>query len=314
MATTTSQKYYWIKLKTDFFGMEAMDFLLSQKNGSQYVVLYQMLCLMTANNDGRLCSRIGDILLKFDVDKIVRETKYFDYDTVVIALELFKKLGMIYEEEDGIIRISDIDDMVGSETEYAQKKREYRARKALEVKEPKELLPEIMSEKDEDDVEDISVDSEKTMSETMSETNSKTMSETFSDKRLDIRDIDIKKENIKRKKESEIEIFENEFESLWAIYPNKKGKPKALKAYIIARKNGTTYEQVKKGIEDYIRENELRGNKDPAYIKHGSTWFNQNCWNDEYNMTVPCNNQPYPNSSPPPPSPKTEFKLDVFRV
>ena len=30
---------------------------MGQKNGASYVVLYQMLCLMTINTDGRLCGR-----------------------------------------------------------------------------------------------------------------------------------------------------------------------------------------------------------------------------------------------------------------
>ena len=46
------KRYYWIKLKIDFFNSDDMDFLLSQKDGCKYIVLYQMLCLQTANNNG----------------------------------------------------------------------------------------------------------------------------------------------------------------------------------------------------------------------------------------------------------------------
>ena len=48
-----SKKFYWIKLKTDFFNLDEIDFLLSQKNGCEYVVLYQMLCLQVANTSGK---------------------------------------------------------------------------------------------------------------------------------------------------------------------------------------------------------------------------------------------------------------------
>lgn len=54
-----AKRYYWIKLKTDFFNLAEIDFLLSQKDGCQYIVLYQMLCLQTANNNGELASRVG---------------------------------------------------------------------------------------------------------------------------------------------------------------------------------------------------------------------------------------------------------------
>ena len=97
-----NKRYYWIKLKTDFFNQQTIDFLLSQKNGCEYIVLYQMLCLNTANNNGEMCSKIGEMIVPYNVEKIVRDTKYFDFDTVTIALELFKKLGLIYEENDSL--------------------------------------------------------------------------------------------------------------------------------------------------------------------------------------------------------------------
>lgn len=126
-----NKKFYWIKLKTNFFGREDIDFLLSQKNGAEYVVLYQMLCLNTANNDGRLESKIGEILVPYNAEKIVRDCKYFDIDTVNIAMGLYRKLGLIYEEEDSVLKISNYDEMVGSETAWAEKKRLYRQNQKL---------------------------------------------------------------------------------------------------------------------------------------------------------------------------------------
>ena len=127
------KRYYWIKLKTDFFNQETIDFLLSQENGCQYIVLYQMLCLNTANNNGEMATRIGEMIVPYDVNKIVRDTKYFNFDTVAVALELFKKLGLIYQEEGQILRIANFDDMVGSESSSAKRVREHRERqKALQ--------------------------------------------------------------------------------------------------------------------------------------------------------------------------------------
>lgn len=127
-----SKRYYWIKLKTNFFNMDEIDFLLSQKNGCEYIVLYQMLCLNTANNHGEMSSKVGEMIVPYDVNKIVRDTKYFDYDTVVVALELFKKLGLVYEEENKLLRISNFEEMVGSETSSAKKVREWRKKKELQ--------------------------------------------------------------------------------------------------------------------------------------------------------------------------------------
>lgn len=120
------KKFYWIKLKTDFFNQDTIDFLLQQENGCKYIVLYQMLCLKTANNNGELNTKIGEMIIPYNIEKIQRDTKYFDIDTVRVALELFKQLGLILIEENNILRISNFDDMVGSESKWAEQKRIYR--------------------------------------------------------------------------------------------------------------------------------------------------------------------------------------------
>ena len=127
------KRYYWIKLKTDFFNQETIDFLLSQENGCQYIVLYQMLCLNTANNNGEMATRIGEMIVPYDINKIVRDTKYFTFDTVAVALELFKKLGLIYLEEGQILKIANFERMIGSESASrdAIKKREQRLKKKI---------------------------------------------------------------------------------------------------------------------------------------------------------------------------------------
>ncbi len=128
MYVAKTKKYYWIKLKTDFFNLAEIDFLLGQENGCQYIVLYQMLCLQTANNDGILASRIGEMIIPFDTEKISRDTKYFKKDTIIVALELFKKLNLIYIHENSCFQIASFEEMVGSETTKAELMRNKRAR------------------------------------------------------------------------------------------------------------------------------------------------------------------------------------------
>lgn len=115
--------FYWIKLKSEFMNSEIIDFLMSQKNGANYVVLYQMLVLKTMNTQGQLCSQLGEMIIPFDAEKIQRECKWFDIDTVRIAMELYSKLGLIYKNQDGILQITNFKDMIGSETYWAQRKR-----------------------------------------------------------------------------------------------------------------------------------------------------------------------------------------------
>lgn len=117
------KKFYWIKLKGEFMNGEAVDFLMSQKNGANYVVLYQMLILKTINTQGKLCTEIGEMIVPFNPEKIQRDCKWFDIDTIRVALELYSRLGLIYKDNDGILQIANFDEIVGNETYWAERKR-----------------------------------------------------------------------------------------------------------------------------------------------------------------------------------------------
>ena len=121
--TEKDKKFYWLKLKTEFMEGNIVDFLMSQKNGANYVVLYQMLCVKTINTKGELATQIGELIVPFDIEKIQRDLKWFDIDTVRVALELYKKLGLVYQQEDGILAITGFEEMVGSETYWTRIKR-----------------------------------------------------------------------------------------------------------------------------------------------------------------------------------------------
>ena len=84
------------------------------------------------------------------------------------------------------------------------------------------------------------------------------------------------------------QVIIDEFERLWKEYPRKQGKAAALKAYAKARKE-KGYESlnehtVLEGIKKY-KEHIRKTGTEPRYIKQGSTWFNQHCWEDEYEIS-----------------------------
>lgn len=124
MAEYNKQRYYWIKLTDRFMTSDTVDFLMEQKDGANYVVLYQMLCLKTVNNDGKLTRQIGELIIPYDEEKIQRDMKWFSIDTIRVAMQLYKKLGLIYEQENGILRISNFEKLIGSQTISAMKKQE----------------------------------------------------------------------------------------------------------------------------------------------------------------------------------------------
>ena len=126
-----SKRFYWMKLKENFMTSDTVDFLMSQPNGAEYVVLYQMLCLQTLNTDGVLGRTIGEVMIPYDAAKIQRDCKYFSIDTVTLALGYYKKLGLIYEQEDGFLKIANYENIIGSETDSAERMRQKRGEKAV---------------------------------------------------------------------------------------------------------------------------------------------------------------------------------------
>ena len=126
---TTNKRYFWLKLKDSFMASDAVDFLMNQPNGADYVVLYQMLCLKAINTNGELQRQAGEVIIKYDVQKIQRDCKYFDLDRVRVALEFYIKLGLVFVNSNDVLQIANFNDMVGVDTVWAEKKRKQRDKK-----------------------------------------------------------------------------------------------------------------------------------------------------------------------------------------
>ena len=134
-----SKKYWYIQLNVNFFDDERIDWLCEQKNGYAYVVLYLKLCLKTANNNGILTRQIGDMIIPYNVDKIA-EVTHMNVDVVRVALELYKRIGLVYESDENcnFMRLPEVPGMVGCVTQAALDKRKQRERKQLEIGQSKD--------------------------------------------------------------------------------------------------------------------------------------------------------------------------------
>ena len=80
------------------------------------------------------------------------------------------------------------------------------------------------------------------------------------------------------------EIYKESFEKVWEMYPNKKGKMNAYKSFEKAIKSGVALETIVSGLQNYnayIKAERI----EQRFIKNGSTWFNQRCWDDDYTIT-----------------------------
>lgn len=151
------KKYYWLKLKEDFFEDDTISWIEEQENGKDYCLFYLKLCLKSLKTDGLLIRNVGTMLVPYDVKQLSKITNT-DPDTVRVAMELFKNIGLIEILENGEIYLNQLQNMVGSETKWAEKKRVQRQKKdnvpklsgqcPIEIEQEKETEQEIDLEKE----------------------------------------------------------------------------------------------------------------------------------------------------------------------
>lgn len=119
-------KFYWLQLKEDFFDNDAIEWLEEQKpNGRDYAYFYLKLCLKSLKSNGILIRKVGNILIPYDNKKLAELTK-MDFDTVTVAMELLKKIGLIEILENGEIYIKQLEQLIGSKSLGALKKQQQR--------------------------------------------------------------------------------------------------------------------------------------------------------------------------------------------
>ncbi len=127
-----NKKYYYMKLKEDFFDTEEMIVLEGIQDGYIYSNILLKLYLKSLKTNGRLMLRD---LIPYNAEMIANITRH-NVSSVKVALDLFKKLGLIEVLDDGAIYMKDIQNFVGSSSSEADRKRIYRHK----IKEEKERL------------------------------------------------------------------------------------------------------------------------------------------------------------------------------
>ena len=123
----SNKKYYWLKLKEDFFEEDTISWIEEQENGKEYCLFYLKLCLKSLKTNGTLIRNVGTMLVPYDVKQLGKITNT-DIDTVRIAMELFKNIGLVEILDNGEIYLRQLQNMVGSETSKAQLMRNKRGK------------------------------------------------------------------------------------------------------------------------------------------------------------------------------------------
>lgn len=118
------KRYYWLKLHNDFFTDKRIKKLRKIAGGDTYTVIYLKMMLKSVNNDGVLeYEGIEGTFaeeLALDLDE--------DADNVQVTINYLTQTGLLEDVGNGEYSLSEVKNLVGSESASAQRVREYRKR------------------------------------------------------------------------------------------------------------------------------------------------------------------------------------------
>ena len=119
-------KYYWLKLKKDFFKRHDVRIIEAQENGKEYVLIYLKLLCESIDHEGAL--RFSETIPYSE--QMLAAITDTDLNTLRGALDSFLELGLISVDADETIYMNNIAGMIGSATDNdnANRQRRYRAR------------------------------------------------------------------------------------------------------------------------------------------------------------------------------------------
>ena len=125
-----NRKYYYLKLKENFFDSDSIVLLEDMKDGILYSNILLKLYLKSLKNGGKLQL---DEHIPYTAQMIATLTRH-QIGTVERALEIFRQLGLVEQLDSGAFYMTDIELMIGQSSTEAERKRAARL-------ENKALLP-----------------------------------------------------------------------------------------------------------------------------------------------------------------------------
>lgn len=257
-----SKRFYWLKLDEKFFEEDTMQFIEEQKNGEKYLLFYLKLCLHSLKNNGVLVRHVGEKMIPFNVDSLAKLTKT-DNDSVRVAIELFSDLGIVKKLDSGELQMSMINEMLGSETLAAQRKRVQRVKKKNSVK---SIESGTLSQGCPGDVP---------------------QSIEYRVKSIDYNSCNSPKKSDAPKQPKKVN-YTDEFNQFWECYPKSRRVGKA-KAFLSWKKMKPPIEKCLETLAIFKASKQWT-DKGGQFIPHPTTWLNRGGWEDETEDTVDMSN------------------------
>lgn len=120
-------KFYWLKLKRDFFKRHDIRIIESMPNGKDYILFYLKLLLESIDHEGKL--RFSETIpYNEQMLSVITNT---NVDIVKSAIDMFKELGMMEIQDDQTIYMAEVEKMIGSaaDNDNANRQRRFREKK-----------------------------------------------------------------------------------------------------------------------------------------------------------------------------------------
>ena len=134
-----NQKYYYMRLKQDFFETEEMIILESMQDGYLYSNILLKLYLRSLKRDGKL---MFNDTIPYSAEVLATVTRH-SVGTIEKAMDVFQKLGLVEVMDDGAIYMLQIQEYIGKSSTEAERKKRYRDRIKLEKREKNEALENL---------------------------------------------------------------------------------------------------------------------------------------------------------------------------
>ena len=132
-----NKKYYYLKLKENFFEREEIKIIESLPNGFEYSNILLKMYLKSLKRDGKL---MVTNLIPYSVETLSKVLGH-NVDIIRNAIKVFEEFKLVEILDNGAIYLLDIQNFIGKSSTEADRKREQRAR----IEEEKKLLKEQKS-------------------------------------------------------------------------------------------------------------------------------------------------------------------------
>lgn len=121
------KKYYWLKLKRDFFKRHDIRIIEEMPNGKEYLLFYLKLLVESIDHEGEL--RFSDTVpYNEQMLSVITNT---NIDVVRSAMKLFIELKMVEVQDDATIYMAEVNKLIGSavDNDNANRQRRFREKK-----------------------------------------------------------------------------------------------------------------------------------------------------------------------------------------